>query len=132
MCVCVGGHFGGAEATLFRRKTKPGAHDDDVMMKSHIKILKKEKKKWGGGWWGWDTYFQQLAVLGTAQQRDNKTKEREAEIRVKGRVLHLTIRRERVFKKEGRKQNHQSQRWRKARGGEGATKSARSSSSICK
>lgn len=42
------------------------------MMISHIKFL------WVGRG---DTYFQQLAVLGTAQQKKNNTKEREAEIR---------------------------------------------------
>lgn len=34
-----------------------------------------------------DTYFQQLAVLETAQQKKNNTKEREAEVR--GGVLQL-------------------------------------------
>lgn len=42
---------------------------DDVMMVSHMNILLG------------DTYFQQLAVLGTAQQNNNKTKGRKAEIR---------------------------------------------------
>lgn len=49
-------------------------------------------------WWyhtssfyGWgDTYFQQLAVLGTAQQKKNNTKEREAEIRGGLQELWLT------------------------------------------
>lgn len=37
-----------------------------------------------------DTYFQQLAVLGTAQQNNNKIKGRKAEIR-EAEFLYFTI-----------------------------------------
>lgn len=51
---------------------------DDVMIGAHMNILVG------------DTYFQQLAVLGTAQQNNNKTKGRKAEIR-KAEFLYFTI-----------------------------------------
>lgn len=49
-----------------KKKNKTNAHGDDVMIMSHIEILA------GKG----DTYFQQLAILETAQRKNDKTKER--------------------------------------------------------
>lgn len=46
------------------KKNKTNARDD-IMMVSHVNILQG------------DTYFQQLAVLGTAQQNNNKTKRKK-------------------------------------------------------
>lgn len=61
-----------------------------------------------------DTYFRQLAVLQTAQQKKNNTKEREAEIREGSQQLYFTPQSER--QKERKRQTRKSQSMRKNEG----------------